>query len=86
MYEYADAEGSEADADGKKFVINSQVSNLSASTQVLIVISELYTCVLDVVWIRSCSDVSQCKTCSIKTPTQDITWSGKSLSDYDRRG
>ena len=25
VYEYADAEGSEADAQGKKFVINSQV-------------------------------------------------------------
>ncbi|ODO00299.1 hypothetical protein I350_06930 [Cryptococcus amylolentus CBS 6273] len=43
VYEYADAEGSEVDADGKKFVINSQ------------------NCI-------------HCKTCSIKTPTQDITW------------
>ncbi|OWZ73153.1 hypothetical protein AYX14_01409 [Cryptococcus neoformans] len=43
VYEYADAEGSEVDAVGKKFVINSQ------------------NCI-------------HCKTCSIKTPTQDITW------------
>lgn len=43
VYEYADADGSEADASGKKFVINSQ------------------NCI-------------HCKTCSIKTPTQDITW------------
>ncbi|WVQ72306.1 hypothetical protein IAR50_001856 [Cryptococcus sp. DSM 104548] len=43
VYEYADAEGAEVDADGKKFVINSQ------------------NCI-------------HCKTCSIKTPTQDITW------------
>jgi len=28
VYEYADAEGGDADADGKKFVINSQVSVL----------------------------------------------------------
>ena len=28
VYEYADAEGSDADAEGKKFVINSQVSHL----------------------------------------------------------
>ncbi|WVQ94202.1 hypothetical protein IAU59_001280 [Kwoniella sp. CBS 9459] len=43
VYEYADAEGSEVDAEGKKFVINSQ------------------NCI-------------HCKTCSIKTPTQDIKW------------
>ncbi|WWD22734.1 hypothetical protein CI109_107227 [Kwoniella shandongensis] len=43
VYEYADAEGAEADAEGKKFVINSQ------------------NCI-------------HCKTCSIKTPTQDIKW------------
>ncbi|EIW72925.1 hypothetical protein TREMEDRAFT_72933 [Tremella mesenterica DSM 1558] len=43
VYEYADAEAGEADAEGKKFVINSQ------------------NCI-------------HCKTCSIKTPTQDITW------------
>jgi len=28
VYEYADAEGAEADAEGKKFVINSQVISL----------------------------------------------------------
>ncbi|ORX35022.1 putative oxidoreductase [Kockovaella imperatae] len=43
VYEYTDAEGADADAEGKKFVINSQ------------------NCI-------------HCKTCSIKTPTQDITW------------
>ncbi|KAL7420344.1 hypothetical protein Q5752_005314 [Cryptotrichosporon argae] len=43
VYEYADAEGTAADAAGKKFIINSQ------------------NCI-------------HCKTCSIKTPTQDITW------------
>ncbi|GAA5850467.1 hypothetical protein JCM8547_001884 [Rhodosporidiobolus lusitaniae] len=43
VYEYVDAEGAEADADGKRLVINSQ------------------NCI-------------HCKTCSIKVPTQDITW------------
>lgn len=43
VYEYAEAEGSDADAEGKKFIINSQ------------------NCI-------------HCKTCSIKVPTQDITW------------
>ncbi|KAK4686759.1 electron-transferring-flavoprotein dehydrogenase, partial [Tremellales sp. Uapishka_1] len=43
VYEYADAEGAQADAEGKKFIINSQ------------------NCI-------------HCKTCSIKVPTQDITW------------
>ncbi|WVR03145.1 hypothetical protein IAU60_000135 [Kwoniella sp. DSM 27419] len=43
VYEYADAEGADVDAEGKKFVINSQ------------------NCI-------------HCKTCSIKTPTQDIKW------------
>lgn len=28
VYEYADAEGADADAEGKKFIINSQVSAL----------------------------------------------------------
>jgi len=43
VYEYIDAEGADADALGKKLVINSQ------------------NCI-------------HCKTCSIKVPTQDITW------------
>jgi electron-transferring-flavoprotein dehydrogenase len=62
VYEYADAEGSDADAAGKKFVINSQ----------------------NCIHVRPSSppcyekaDV-QCKTCSIKTPTQDILWAGMS--------
>ncbi|WWD06282.1 hypothetical protein V865_004371 [Kwoniella europaea PYCC6329] len=59
VYEYADAEGSEVDAEGKKFVINSQ------------------NCI-------------HCKTCSIKTPTQDIKWTvpegggGPKYSEWDK--
>lgn len=54
MYEYQDAEGAQEDAEGKKFVINSQ------------------NCIH--VRHRSNRTDKQCKTCSIKTPTQDITW------------
>jgi electron-transferring-flavoprotein dehydrogenase len=62
VYEYADAEGKDADAEGKKFVINSQncihVSRVRDESR------------------REEAD-QQCKTCSIKVPTQDITWTGE---------
>jgi electron-transferring-flavoprotein dehydrogenase len=61
VYEYADAEGSDADAAGKKFVINSQ------------------NCIHARPFFPSCHNADiQCKTCSIKTPTQDILWAGTS--------
>jgi hypothetical protein len=43
VYEYADAEGSEADAQGKKFVINSQV-RLPLSLVIHADPIELYSC------------------------------------------
>jgi len=64
VYEYADADGPDADAAGKKFVINSQncihVRPFSPPPP------------------RYLNTDQQCKTCSIKTPTQDILWAGTS--------
>lgn len=69
MYEYADAEGGDADAQGKKFVINSQVS--------------LHRLLKQGDQLTDGQNCIHCKTCSIKTPTQDITWAGE-LRDLDQ--
>jgi electron-transferring-flavoprotein dehydrogenase len=64
VYEYQDAEGADADSDGKKFVINSQnCIHVSLRPAMSDGIANLH---------------NQCKTCSIKVPTQDITWTGES--------
>jgi len=67
VYEYADADGPDADAAGKKFVINSQNCIHVRPFSLL----------------RNLNTDKQCKTCSIKTPTQDILWAGTSpLSNW----
>ncbi len=61
VYEYQDADSAHEDAEGKKFVINSQ--------------NCIHVGVPAWPWTASRADTRrQCKTCSIKTPTQDITW------------
>lgn len=60
VYEYQDAEGDAADAAGKKFVINSQnCIHVSIRQSALVAVTDVS---------------SKCKTCSVKVPTQDITW------------
>lgn len=75
VYEYQDAEGADADSDGKKFVINSQNC---------IHVSSGYSLKMEVMR-RTMLTNYQCKTCSIKVPTQDITWTGESCLSRQMR-
>jgi electron-transferring-flavoprotein dehydrogenase len=70
VYEYVDAEGADADAEGKKFVINSQ----NCSAFFLFTWSPIAWAPLLLLTTPPLQSTVHCKTCSIKTPTQDITW------------